>query len=142
MSPENFVKAWVAAFCHAEAAHCGGHDAMLAVACVLRNRVKKGWFGGDWLKVVDNAAEASALTPKTYTPIDLSDPGFRRLLQEVDDIFLGMYPDSYTEGGLYYMDALYPTHGQQLKPWFQEKILQDGVNHPRKAQVGMLMIFS
>ena len=140
MSPENFVKAQIAAYAYNEAAHCGGHDAMVAVACVLRNRVKAGWFGGDWMEVLNHAEEAAPLTSTIAPTIALSNSSFRRLLEEVDDIFLGMYTDTMTEGGLYYFDVLHAQTGRDIRPWFKQKILQDQANHPRKAQVGMLLI--
>ena len=142
-----FIKAKLAAFAYAEAAHCGGFDSMLAVACVVRNRVRKGWFGGDWLKVIANAGDAASLMypPEVERPPileDLTAPGFRRVLQEVDDIFLGMFKDTLTEGGLYYMNLTHAEQGQVVRPWFAEKILRDPANHPRKAQVSMIQIFS
>ena len=142
MTPENFVKAQVAAFVYAEAAHLGGYDAMLAVACVLQNRVKRGWFGGEWLKVIANASDTTALEGGPLRKVETFTPEFRRLLQEIDDIFLGTFADTFTAGGLYYMDFCYTEHGQTVRPWFQEKILRDQENHHRIAQVSMLQIFS
>lgn len=139
MTPEGFVKAQVAAFVYAEAAECGGHDSMLAIACVLRNRVRKGWFGGNWIAVLEHAGD-TASQPITFpASYDLTSKTFIRVLQEIDDIFLGVYVDTFTDGGLYYWDSQKPA---PPKPWFVEKILNDGPNHPRKAQVGTIYIFA
>lgn len=143
MTAENFVKGQIAAFCHAEAAHAGGYQAMLAVACVLRNRRRKGWFGGNWLEIIQNAEESSAYDLQPRPAIKLDSGDFRRVLQEIDDIYTGTYLDELTAGGLYYLDTLFQdTSGTPLRPWFQEKILQQPLNHRRVSQVGMMYIFS
>lgn len=149
MTPENFIKAKLADYAWAEAFDQGGVNGMLAVACVLRNRQRKGWWGGDWMAVINNAKDAAPYE-STWPEPDLSRGDFRTVLQEIDDIYLGMYRDDLTgrderdpkrkDGGLYYMNIT--AEGRTPRRWFEEKILADSKNHPRIAQVGMLYIFS
>lgn len=139
MTAENFIKGQIAAFCYAEGAHAGGYQSMLAVACVLRNRRSKGWFGGNWLEIIAHAEESSAHELLPQPAIKLESADFRRVLQEIDDIYTGTYSDELTAGGLYYLDTL---SGNPSRPWFQEKILEQPLNHRRVAQVGMMYIFS
>lgn len=150
MTPEVFIKAKIADFAYQEASHFGSVNQMLAVACVIRNRVKAGWQGGDWIEVLAHAREVSAIEAMAPRPYAMSDPNFRQLLVAVEEIFYGTFRDTLTgggvlkatdPGGLYYMDSLYPDRGANLRPWFKSKILDDQTNHPRIAQVGMLYIF-
>lgn len=143
MTAENFIKGQIAAFCYAEAAHAGGYQGMLAIACILRNRRRKGWFGGSWLEIIAHAQESSAHELQAAAGFKLESPDFRRVLQEVDDIYTGTFTDELTAGGLYYLDTLFlDKPGLALRPWFQDKILQQPLNHRRVAQVGMMYIFS
>jgi hypothetical protein len=150
MIAEYFIKAEIASFAYHEAAHMGGHQAMVAVACILQNRVRAGWAAGDWQTILNLAEESSATEPRPRGPLDLT-PHLRRVLQEIDEIYAGVYPDNMTTGldekkkpvrGLYFMDALCESRGATLRPWFREKILGDPYHHPRIAQVGMMYIFS
>lgn len=149
MTPETFIKARLAAFAYEEAADTGSANSMLAVACVMRNRVRKGWFSGDWMKVINAAKDSSPFALTERTEYDLNANAFRRALQEIDDVVTGLFEDDLTghslqrkDGGLYYMDACYAEKGKTVRPWFEQKILKDTANHPRIAQVGMLYIFA
>lgn len=142
MSPENFVKAQIAQFAFEEVGHMGGFNQMLAVACILRNRVRKGWHGGNWIAVLNTAKESAAFDPGPRIDFDLSSAAFRRVLQEIDEIYTGMFNDDLTNEGLYYFDTLHNEQNKTVRPWFAEKIIRDPANHPRIAQVGMLYIYA
>lgn len=157
MTPENVIKAEIVQIAVHEAGPSAGYDQMAAIACVLRNRLKKGWQGGSWQEIIRHAGEVAPLEDRPRSPVvDLTRPDIRRLLADVDDIYSGMFKDTFTGipegtgtvlpaakkiGGLYYADALWQDFGV-LRPWFQSKILNDPANHPRIAQVGTLYIFS
>jgi hypothetical protein len=144
VSPETFVKAQLAAFAHREAYETGALTAMLAVACILRNRVRKGWHGGDWMTNLNHACEYAPFKRETTDPdeYDLTNGAFRRVLQEVDDIYSGVYGDEFSSNGLYYLDTGLLQSGRVIRPWFEQRILGDGASHPRIAQVGNLVIFA
>jgi hypothetical protein len=141
MTPEGFIRAQLAGYAYAEAFASGGYDSMLAVACVMRNRVRAGWHGGDWIANLNAAGEY-----QPFAPIEpfwvLTNPNFRRVLQEIDDVHTGVFEDAYTSGGLFYLDSGLLQSGRDLRAWFSEKILKDAANHPRIAQVGNLYIFA
>lgn len=134
MTADNFIKAQVVTFAYHEAKTCGGFASMLAVATILRNRVKAGW--GDWLSVLNNAHRHAA-HELTGGAIDLGDEYLRRVLMVIDDVYQGNEPDTATEGGLYYIDTLRPAP----RKWFIDNIIQHPTQHPRVAQVGMLHIY-
>jgi hypothetical protein len=159
VTADNYIKAEIVSFAASEAGPAAGIEQMLAIACVLFNRRKKGWHGGNWVQILNHAGDVSALEPHPRKIADLASPPIRRLLQQVDDIYTGMFNDDLTGvpmakdpitgsvragqvGGLYFLDAMWQERGETLRPWFQEKILGDQANHPRIAQVGMLYIFS
>ena len=142
MTPETFIKAQIAAFAFQEAAALGSVEPMLAVACVLRNRIKAGWYGGDWVEGLNCAGDVGALEPKAPAPLAITSQPFRKLLVAVEDIYAGTYADELTSGGLYYMNSLYDTQGSRLRGWFKDQILTQGQRHRRIAQVGMLWIFN
>lgn len=139
MTGDQFVKGQLIAFAYQEAGHCGGIDSMLAVCYVLRNRVKAGWFGGDWMNVLNGVDQSSAYEYSRPEKVDISAEIFQRLLMRIDDIFQGAAEDTMTREGLYYIE----THdrGRTMREWFARKIIRDFTNHPRVAQVGMIQIY-
>jgi hypothetical protein len=136
MTTDTAVKAQLAFFAYAEANHTGSLDSMRAVCFIIRNRVRAGWAGADWNRVINHAPTHTAHDARISRPSFESDI-FRRLLLEIDEIYSGGSADNLTEGGTYYCDVT----GRAIRPWFAENIVQQPANHPRVAQVGMIHIF-
>lgn len=141
MTFESYVKSRLMDFVIEEAYSSGGVEPMLAVAQVLANRVSAGWMGGDWLRVIDTAANYRGTVQPTH--IGLMDPregNFRELMRRVDDVYHGTADDSNVnnESGksLYYAEM----HNIN-REWFTEQILSDQESHPRLATVGQLTFF-
>ena len=137
MTTDTAVKAQLAFFAFSEANHTGSLDAMRAVCFIIRNRVRAGWSGGDWNRVL-NFASRHAAHELDHRPPSLESDIFRRLLMEIDEIYLGTRVDDLTEKGLYYCDLT----GKPIRDWFAENIVRNQGHHPRVAQVGMFNIFS
>lgn len=137
MTTDTAVKAQLAFFAYSEANHTGQLDSMRAVCFIVRNRVRAGWGGGNWNRVINFAQRHAAHDTRTEGP-SLESDIFRRLLLEIDEIYQGTSEDGMTEGGLYYCDVT----GRPIREWFAKNIVQDQGHHPRVAQVGMLYIFS
>ena len=136
MTSDNFLKAELALFAWQNAHEYGGIDNMLALACVLRNRVKQGWMGGDWSQVIAEApGKAGDNTIKGGYP-DVRDVNVRLLLQRIDGIFNDSEPDRYTDGALYYAEL-----DKVTNPWFRENITQKLQNHAIVAKVGPVTFF-
>lgn len=141
MTFEAYVKSRLMDFVIEEAYSSGGVEPMLAVAQVLANRVKAGWQGGDWLRVIDSAPDyRGTLQPKNYSPLDPRDGSFRELMRRVDDVYHGTADDANVNNdsgkSLYYAEL----HNIN-RDWFQEHILSDLESHPRLAVVGQLTFF-
>lgn len=135
LTPETFIKAELAAFAQREAAHHGGIDNMLAVAFVVRNRVRASWFGGNWMEIIEGH---EGVAGKNYprTAVNLRDIHFRMFLQQIDDLYLGLTPDKMTEGALYYCELNHCDN-----EWFLENIVRKPEEHPRVATVGNVSFF-
>jgi len=142
---ENYIKGMLATYAVEEAYRYGGVDCPLAVAQVLANRVKAGWFGGDWRKVILHAPEVRGTSYKTPFEYDTRESGFRQIITLIDDVYHGIADTSgvniENENGstpaLYYCVLHHVTN-----EWFRSNILQDLANHPRIAVVGQLTFFA
>jgi hypothetical protein len=139
MTYESYIKARLVDFMVSEAYNSGGIEPMMAVAQVLANRVKAGWQGGDWYRVIKTAQNYSG-TIQPQTDVDPKDGNFRELLRRVDDVYHGTADDTNVnnESGssLYYAEL----HNIN-RDWFTEHITSDQESHPRLATVGQLTFF-
>lgn len=138
MTSEAFIKAQYLLLAWREAHRYGGLDNMLAAAFVIRNRVKAGWHGGDWLEVMGNHYSFSAEeTPAGAGELpDVRETNFRILMQKIDDVFSGMATDKMTDEALYYAELHNVT-----REWFAINILKKREEHPMVAQVGPVAFF-
>lgn len=142
MTFENYIKSRLMDLAVTDGYAAGGVGAMLAVAQVMYNRVKAGWQGGDWLRVIDTAPEYRGTVPPTNlnARIDPRDGNFRELMRLIDDVYYGTADDTNvntrTGKSLYYAEL----HNIN-RPWFQDHILNDRDSHPRIAKVGQLTFF-
>ena len=135
MTFENYVKGQLAAFAVSEGYRYGGTANMVAAAQVIGNRVRAGWFGGDWLLVIAHAPEVAGTVDVSSGPVNPRDGGFRALLGRVDDIYYGTADDALTEGALYYAELC------SAREWFVTNIATQPDSHPRLAQVGPVTFF-
>lgn len=140
MTYENYIKSRLMDLVITDGYTSGGVGPMLAVAQVIYNRVKAGWQGGDWLRVINTAGEYRGTTPPENVQIDPRDGNFRELMRFIDDVYYGTADDSNvnTRNGksLYYAEL----HNIN-RDWFTDHILSDHESHPRLAKVGQLTFF-
>ena len=95
---------------------------------VLANRVRAGW--GTWLEVLESV-DRYAAAPLVYEGMpDLRDPGFTRLLHEVDLIFAGSKNDALAfvnrtqqEPAMYWADT------RRIETEFFKKKIQGNPEH-------------
>jgi len=99
---------------------------------VLMNRVRAGW--GTVMEVLDRLPNFSATTNlPTGTP-SIWEPGFVRLLHEVEAIYDGS--QDYAKGALYWCDTR-----DINTEFFQKRILADPELHPRVLEMNTLACF-
>src|SRR5437763_4895121 len=94
MTYENYVKGKLVSFAAEEGMRYGGADCTLAVAQVLANRVRAGWQGGEWEKVIRDAPNYRGTEYPEPFEINPRDLTFRSLLQRIDEIYHGTAGDS------------------------------------------------
>jgi hypothetical protein len=133
LRPDDFVKGQLAMYGWQRGHPYGGHLASCAIMSTLANRQKLGW--GTWLDVISNAHKYSATIEQPTVFPQIWDPGFVRVLHEVDGIYEGSI--DYASGGVYWFDSALPvTHA-----FFQSKILNDPEVHKRVRNMNSLMFF-
>lgn len=134
-----------------------GLSGMLGVCFVIRDRVRAGWYNGDWLSLLAHHREYS------WTDAPYSDElpstrnyAFDLLLKEIDGVFAGTRENDVTQPqealstvfqfqnmaakpvALYYARLSDP----QIRPWFVENISRVVDKHRLIASVGSLSFFS
>jgi hypothetical protein len=98
MTATDFVKAQLVNFAWGEAAYTGSLANVEAVACILANRVRAGWYGDDWLATIAAAPVINAHRWQTPPEMRMEDDLLQCLLRDIDDIFQGQHGDDVTSG--------------------------------------------
>lgn len=121
-----------------------GMNAMLAVAFVLRNRAKAGWFRGSAYLNAVAAKQFSSMSvvgdPNTiWYPSEPNDPSLIQLLQLMDEVFDPDNPrvDNISNGALYYW---VPEHSTP-NGWFATHVANNETEHPRCAVIGKTIFY-
>jgi len=126
---DDFVKSQLVLFAWRQGKEYGNHHApACAIMSVLANRVRAGW--GTWLEVLDSVDRYAATTLVYEGTPDLREPGFTRLLHEVDLIFSGSKNDAMAfvnrtqqEPALYWADT------RRIDTEFFKKKIQGNPEH-------------
>lgn len=135
---------------------------MLAVAWVIANRVRAGWQGGDWLKVlsyapIHSASESSEML--SHTMPEVWEPTWRWVTARVEDIYDGTAQDTVTltpskealavnlpgsdnrEVNQQKPSFFYANLNMPIRDWFLEKIIRSA-DHPRTVEIPPLVLFN
>ena len=111
----------------------GGHLVGCLVMSCIANRYKHGW--GDWFAIIQNIPKYAAEneTPMGYP--ETWEPGFMKMLHEVEGIYDGSSKD-VTNGGVYWGDL------RRIEtPFFKDVILAQKDLHPRVADINSFTIW-
>jgi hypothetical protein len=160
MTLNDVQKAELALFAARAAGEKASLEQMKAIAYVVRNRVKAGWHDGQWLTVMEHAADAAGNLEGPRVLLDPSTRTLQRMIADVDDIY---YRAGGRDSGNHEAvwnrtaqgvpaeadnmeDALRKVLywcfvNQPLTPWFQENILDRPEDHAMRAQMGLMMFF-
>lgn len=152
MTQNDFIRAQLAAFCIREAGPDAPLEHMKAIALAMRNRVRQGWHGGDWLENIDRAAEYSAHGPGPRALLDLKNRNQGRLVREIDEIFFSRPAESYDgqahnlEESISFDDAVgksvyWAFTNRVFTAWFKVQILDRAEDHRQGTQIGLMMLF-
>lgn len=149
MTLHDIQRAQLACFAVQESGPRGSLDQMKAIAFCIRNRVRQGWYDGDWLRVLEHADEVRGNDPWPRIPLNGDDRSFQRLIADIDEIYFSRrdwvkdpsntrMPDMEEAIGnaCYWLFIHRPATA-----WFQENILAQPGNHPQHAGMGVMLFF-
>lgn len=151
MTQNDFTRAQLAAFCIREAGLSAPLEHMKAIALCMRNRVRQGWHGGEWLENIDEAGQYSAHSPGPRVSLDMKDRSQSRLVREIDEIFFSRPSDGFEASesagesiSLEESVAKSVYWGFVNRPftdWFKSQILYKAEEHRQGTQIGLMMLF-
>ena len=148
MTLNDIQRAYLAMFAAREAGEGGALEQMKAICYCIRNRVRQGWHGGDWMQVLEHADEARGNPWRPYR-IDAGNRNFQRLIMDIDEIYFSRR-DYDREPSNAKMPDLEEAIGKAcywlflnapVLPWFEQSILKDPKNHPQKSNMGLMLFF-
>lgn len=153
MISSDYIKAELCRLAYLDG-HTEGLNGTLAVMFTFRNRVRNGWWNGDWCQVLAHAEDVSyKVEPYAHLiPDPAKDYSFFLALQLVDGIFDGTTEDNITVSRDSLPPPLSPQYvapvalyyarlDQITNPWFLEDICRKSTLHPRIAKVGAIDFF-
>jgi len=133
---------------------------MKAIACCIRNRVRQGWHGGNWLAVMEHAAETAGNLFRPAPALDAENRSFLRWIREADDVYFG-YNEAQRESGI--RDQLSPAQkiapqasgledavgkavywvfiDEPISAWFKEHVLDKAEEHRNTASLGTMFFY-
>jgi hypothetical protein len=132
-----------------EAGPGGSLEQMRAIAMCIRNRVRQGWYDGDWLEVIENMQSTAANLARVHVPLDGNNRSLQRLIADIDEIYFSRR-DYVREPSGQKMPDLEEAIGnavywafinQPFSPWFKIHVLDDPSHHPQKANMGLLFFY-
>lgn len=109
----------------------GGHLAPCIIMSCIANRQRLGW--GTWLDVIDDVPSKCATIEQPTGVPQVWEPGFVRLLHEVEAIYDSS--KDYSNGALYWFDS----SKEVTNTWFKEKILGDMETHKKVGDMNSLI---
>lgn len=139
MTLETFIRAQLVAFACQQVEGTGSVNSLKAVCMCMLNRQKAGW-SNDLLELIDLAHESSAHPAGEGETSVIITPQLQGLLRDIDDIFYATSEDETrkTVGKCLYWQNLLQ---KNVRPWFVQEIIRRPAEHPRKAQVGMIVLY-
>lgn len=149
MTMTDLQRAALALFAAREAGPRASADQMLAIAMCIRNRVRQGWFDGDWLKVIENAGDTRANLPGPAVQLDPNDKNLQRLARDIDEVYFSRRDWAKNPSGdpMPSMDeaigkaTYWAFINQPFTVWFLENVIHNPEQHPQNAQMGLMMFY-
>lgn len=147
MTLETFVRAQLVAFAYQQVGQTASVNCLKAICYATVNRQKAGW-SNDLLELIEQAPETAAhLIPEATPAPKAGSSALQGLLRDIDDIFyptgedetrkIICPPDPKRKPLLYWQNLL----NKEVRPWFIENIVRQPADHPRRAQVGMIVFY-
>lgn len=159
MTLNDVLRAQLALFAARAAGQGASLEQMKAIAYCIRNRVKAGWWDGNWLTVMEHSRDIEANTPDQPWYLDPTDRALQRLVADIDEIYYGgrpaggarveqapMIAQRYLAESGDMEEAIgkcvyWAWLNRPFTKWFRENVLEQAHNHPNRAQMGMMAFF-
>lgn len=145
-----FQRDVLALFAAKEAGPGASADQMKAIAMCIRNRVRQGWHGGDWMQIMEHHNDVRGNDEFEWAELSIEDRNLQILVRDIDEIFFSRRdwekdPSRERMPGLdegigdatYWAFINYP-----FTEWFRAHILHDHQNHKLKAQMGLMVFYT
>lgn len=153
MTLNDVQKAALVLFVAKEVQDSNSLSLMRGIALAVRNRVRAGMQGGNWLDVIENSGDYSGNDP--YRDVDphrlsVNDRALQMFARDIDSIFYGESRDELVEifegremDGKRGDPILYWQFiNRPLRQWFVENIVRDNKNHARRTQIGNVVFYT
>lgn len=143
MTLEQYQRAQLAHFALQQVGGTASVNCLKAICMVMLNRQRAGW-SNDLLELMDQADATAAHDPRPVA-ITSASPTLQGLLRDIDDVFFGtgddetrkiVSPPHPRKPLLYWQNLLQ----KDVRPWFVNEIVRSS-DHPRRAQVGMIVLY-
>ena len=155
MTLNDVQKAELALFAARAAGLGASLEQMQAICHCIRNRVRAGWYDGQWLTVMERASEVRGNCEVERVVLDPTNRAFQRLIADVDDIYyrtggrdqtVGTKAQSFAAEGGDLAEALNKAVywcfiNQPIDPWFLKHIIGRPDEHPSRTSMGIMMFF-
>jgi N-acetylmuramoyl-L-alanine amidase len=136
MTPQDYEKCLLALVMWREA-RGEGSPGMVAVGCVIRNRVKAGWYRGSWTENITHRNEFTSMSvlgdPGTVAYFMGGSESGRAAMSIADSLYSGTQPD-VTNGALFYENPAIAT-----SKWFIDNVRN---KRPKVAEIGQHVFYS
>lgn len=157
MTLNDVQRAALVLFAARAAGRQGSLEQMKAIAYCIRNRVRAGWFDGQWLTVMENAEDAAGNAPSERVLLDPNNRSLQRLVADVDDIYYGGRDGQRATQSKPAAQRFAPEGGdledaigkscywckinEPIRPWFKQHIIGQPEEHPNRATMGLMQFF-
>lgn len=159
MTPKTFQQAMLVAYAARQTAYyavserrvrCGTVEQMKGVCYCIRNRVRNGWYDGDWIQVIENAEEAAAHDINPDFVLNSNERDLQRLLLDIEQVFFTSGSDRNSAssfdaaadmGGFVDKAMYWAFLNRPVRSEFSATIMQDPTNHPNRGTKGLMMFF-
>ncbi len=151
MTLSDFQKGALALFAARAAGPGAALEQMKAICYCIRNRVRAGWYDGQWLTVMEHAGETLANPLDTFF-VDPTVRSLQRLIADVDDIYYGgasqnrnmrndqtptaqkFAAETFDLEGAIGKSCYWHFLNKPIYAWFRENIIEKPEEHPRKTR--------
>jgi hypothetical protein len=159
VTPSDIQKGALALFAAREAGIGASLEQMKAICYCVRNRVREGWWDGQWLTVMEHAFEVAGNEPPPRFCLDLNARPLQRLIADIDDIYYsgraqknGFRHDEAPKAQRFAAEAFdledaiarscyWCFMGKPFTPWFKKNIIEMPDQHPCRPQMGLMLFF-